>query len=313
VFGKKYSRAKFWIVSSILLIVLSYVIQFRKFYYNMGDFDTAAILQFIALVIDIIWTNTLANRIRDYGSNPWISLFALIPFVNVGLALYYGSVKYKKKLVSDSVVDNSDTSLAKAVYNHTKDIATEVKPIIDKEQSATTNKEVKPTINEHEQKHTTSQTPVQNEDIKEVPEQNVELENDDAIYEQVMLEIEEDRKVKSAWARALAESDGDVSRVESLYIQFRVKTIKDDVENIRLKEKARILELQREQKEQNSLVCKEKEKILSEFLNTNHMELSKRISDTKIKANIRGSVYDTYAEYKGGHWIIVDKVLYSDS
>jgi len=167
----------------------------------MGDFDTAAILQFIALVIDIIWTNTLANRIRDYGSNPWISLFSLIPLVNVGLALYYGIVKYKKKPVSDSAVDTSDTSLAKAVYNHTKDIATEVKPTID----------------DYKQKHATSQNLVQ---------------NDDAIYEQVMLEIEEDRKVKSAWARALSQADGNSSKAEALYIQFRVKAIKDEKTNI---------------------------------------------------------------------------------
>ena len=67
--------------------------------------------------------------------------------------------------------------------------------------------------------------PVQNKDINEAPDQNVELENEDAIYEQVMLEIEEDKKVKATWARALAQSDGDKDKAEALYIQFRVKEI----------------------------------------------------------------------------------------
>lgn len=48
---------------------------------------------------------------------------------------------------------------------------------------------------------------------------------DDDFYEQVMLEIEEDKKVKATWARALSQSDGNKDKAEAIYIQERVKTL----------------------------------------------------------------------------------------
>jgi len=238
-FGAKYSRLTFWIWSVLLLIPFSLFASFYKaMEMDSKTADLGLVFRGLSLLIVIMWINALANRIRDYGSNPWISVFSFIPLVNIGLALYYGIVKYKKKLVSDSVVDNSDTSLAKAVYNHTKDIATEVKPTID----------------DYKQKHATSQNLVQ---------------NDDAIYEQVMLEIEEDRKVKSAWARALSQADGDKDKAEALYIQFRVKAIKDGIEaNIAYQIKC---------EEDN----KEKEKKLQLFLEKYNIQIDKKISETK--------------------------------
>ena len=43
-----------------------------------------------------------------------------------------------------------------------------------------------------------------------------------------MLEIEEDRKIKGTWARALAQSEGNKDKAESLYINLRVQNIQEE-------------------------------------------------------------------------------------
>lgn len=218
-FGAKYSRLAFWIWSIILMIINIPLMILSKA--PIGDTEevstgTILLILFIFILPSIIWINTLANRIRDYGSNPWLSLWALVPLVNMGMALYYGIVRYKENPTDNNTTANSDTSFTEAVYNHTKDLAAEVKP----------------SISEYKQKHATSQT--------QVEYQNVDLVDEDAIYEQVMLEIEEDKKVKSTWAKALAGSDGDKNKAEALYIKLRVQNIKKDLlEKLKNKEKNR--------------------------------------------------------------------------
>ena len=130
-FGAKYRRLKFWIISICLLIPLSIIKVFVKAFESSGDENSVLILYTIISIISLIWINTLANRIRDYGSDPWISLFALIPLVNIGLALYYGIAKSKSKPQKIDITKNKDTLLTKAVYNHSKDIAGEIKPAIN--------------------------------------------------------------------------------------------------------------------------------------------------------------------------------------
>ena len=51
-------------------------------------------------------------------------------------------------------------------------------------------------------------------------------ENDNVFYEQAMTEIEEDTKVRGTWAKALANSDGNIDKAKSLYIQMRVQSLK---------------------------------------------------------------------------------------
>ncbi|MAC83379.1 MAG: hypothetical protein CL624_04520 [Arcobacter sp.] len=207
-FGAKYRRLKFWIISICLLIPLSIIKVFVKAFESSGDENSVLILYTIGLIISIVWINTLANRIRDYGSNPWISLFALIPLVNIGLALYYGIAKSKSKPEKKANINSNDSSLTKAVYNHSKDIAGEIKPA----------------INEYKEKHSSV-----NQDKNKI---NVDtIINEDEIYEKVMLEIEEDRKVKSTWAKALAQSEGNKDKAESLYINFRFINIKKEIYN----------------------------------------------------------------------------------
>jgi len=101
-FGAKYSRGKFWIWS-IILMILNIPLQIMERIskapnVNIEEVDTGTMLLIFLILIlpSIIWLNTLANRIRDYGSNPWLSLWALIPLVNLGMGFYYGIVQYKR-------------------------------------------------------------------------------------------------------------------------------------------------------------------------------------------------------------------------
>jgi len=206
-FGAKYSRLTFWIWSVLLMIPQIFVTIIS--YAPMGDIEntsssTLLFVFFILMLPSLLWMNTLANRIRDYGSNPWIAVFSLVPLVNIGLALYYGTVQYKKKPVESNTNDddNNSSSLTKAVYNHTKDIASEIKP----------------TINEYREKHQTSKTDTS----------NISSIDEDAIYEKVMIEIEENNKVKSTWAKALAQSEGDRDKAEALYINLRFEKLKKE-------------------------------------------------------------------------------------
>jgi len=208
-FGKRYSRLKFWIISVCLFIPDSILITFAKAYEKVENNDTSLILYLLIMVISVLWINTLANRIRDYGSNPWISLFALIPLVNILLGFYYGLIKYKKN--TEKINNNKETnshinSLPKAVVNHAKDIANEIKP----------------TVNNYVQKHNSSRKKVD----------NIEFIDEDEIYEKIMIEIEKDQKVKSTWAKSLAQSDGDNDKSNSIYINLRFNQLLKETQKI---------------------------------------------------------------------------------
>ena len=51
--------------------------------------------------------------------------------------------------------------------------------------------------------------------------------NDELLYEYVIEELESGTKVKGLWAKAYANSDGDSNKIEPLYMQYRVQSIKD--------------------------------------------------------------------------------------
>ena len=52
--------------------------------------------------------------------------------------------------------------------------------------------------------------------------------NDEILYEYVMNELENNFKVKGLWAKAYANASGDDNKIEPLYMQFRVQSIKDE-------------------------------------------------------------------------------------
>ena len=124
--------------------------------------------------------------------------------------------------------DNDKLKLAKAVLNHTKTVANEY---IEKHKSTTTFNGV---------------------DI-----------NEDKFYEIAMLEIEEDNKVKSTWARALAQTDGNKEKLEPTYIKLRVaELIQEEKESIALyQEFERAQKIAKEEEEKK---LKEKNKILEQ-------------------------------------------------
>ena len=128
-----------------------------------------------------------------------------------------------------SLLEDSDKlKLAKAVLNHTKTVANEY---IEKHKSTTTFNGV---------------------DI-----------NEDKFYEIAMLEIEEDNKVKSTWARALAQTDGNKEKLEPTYIKLRVaELIQEEKESIALyQEFERAQKIAKEEEEKK---LKEKNKILEQ-------------------------------------------------
>ena len=236
-FGAKYSRLKFWIWSIILWLpfsILSVFIKATETSVELADLNSFFTGLFFLVII--IWMNSLANRIRDYGSNPWISLFTLIPFVNIGLALYYGIVKAKNKPENNENIKKEQTSLVKAVINHSKDIVNEIKPV----------------INEYKEKHNSLNT-IEKETMT-IVSNNLEI-NEDEIYEQIMIEIEEDKKVKSTWAKALAQSDGDRDKAESLYIKFRFIDIKNEIKKTEIVDSKLFCGNCGENLEINSLFC----------------------------------------------------------
>ena len=123
----------------------------------------------------------------------------------IGLLLFYVLNIIKKVLFK---AKKTVTPLSKAVYNHSKDIVNDIKPA----------------INEYKEKHQTNKKDTS----------NISSIDEDKIYEKVMLEIEEDNKVKSTWARALAQSEGNKDKAESIYIKERFLTIQK--ENFKLKD-----------------------------------------------------------------------------
>jgi uncharacterized membrane protein YhaH (DUF805 family) len=60
---------------------------------SIGEEGVHSITSLILLVILI---HILANRIRGFGSNPWLALWAILPFVGMFQAFYYGGKKSGK-------------------------------------------------------------------------------------------------------------------------------------------------------------------------------------------------------------------------
>ena len=242
-FGGRYNRLTFWIWSVLLLIPFDLFAQLLEA--TEKDPKLASLSLFFnlsLLIVVIIWINALANRIRDYGSNPWIAAFATLPLVNIGLALYYGIVQYKNKPIKNNANANINPSLLKAVHDHSKDMANDIKP----------------TINEYKEKHQTNKSNAS----------NILSMDDNAIYEKVMIEIEEDNKVKSTWAKALAQSDGDDKKAKSIYINLRVKDIQ--------KEQQKQIEIIRNQEKQTRLALlggKELSKKEKDFLKKYNVDI----------------------------------------
>jgi len=131
-FGEKYSRLKFWIIWIIVHILIGITSKIFDIFESSGNSDNTAVIiseiTFILLIVLlIIAINTMANRIRDYGSNPWLALLVLVPLINTILILYYGIAKHKKgnTKAENSQKENdssNNSSLNKSTVNHHKNV-----------------------------------------------------------------------------------------------------------------------------------------------------------------------------------------------
>jgi len=52
---------------------------------------------------------------------------------------------------------------------------------------------------------------------------------EEKIYEQVSQEIKLGKRSEGVWTKAMAKSEGDINKAESLYIELRVQSIKDEL------------------------------------------------------------------------------------
>ena len=103
--------------------------------------------------------------------------------------------------------------------------------------------------------------------------------NEDEIYEQVMIEVEQDNKVKSTWAKALSQSDGDDKKAQSLYIKLRVDTL--------IQERKEQIELERKKiEEQELLIKQEVEKLEQQRLEKKRLEKKRLENERKEQERV---------------------------
>mgnify|MGYP001160550339 CR=1 FL=1 len=86
-FGAKYSRMKFWLINIPVIFLGSFIMGVTE---AIGAQGANAI---VSLIVGVTLIHILANRIRGFGSNPWLALWAIIPLVGLFQALYYGCKK----------------------------------------------------------------------------------------------------------------------------------------------------------------------------------------------------------------------------
>lgn len=95
-FGAEYSRMKFWL-SFIAVIVFGAIClgmigntEYQGIA-SQAEYHRALLGSLVVqLVVIVALIHILANRIRGFGSNPWLALLSLLPFVFLLQALYYG-------------------------------------------------------------------------------------------------------------------------------------------------------------------------------------------------------------------------------
>ena len=220
-----------------------------KSFWSCWKNESALVLYIIISLLSTIWVNTLANRIRDFGGNPWYSLWSLVPIVNPVIAFYYGIVQYK-------------------------------------------NDNIKPTVNNYIDQYDTDEDSTSN---------NIANIDEDEIYEKVMFEIEEDKKVKSTWAKALSQSDGNKDKAEATYINLRVSQLIDDV-NQKYKQKHISLEKNKEQKEYKKLLKEEEERVFNNKLVSK--KENNEISHALLIAIVMISVFSILISYVGILYIV---------
>ena len=64
---------------------------------------------------------------------------------------------------------------------------------------------------------------------KSSTKQSAERLIEEQLYEQVVIELSEGKQRQGLWAKAIADSEGSEEKAKSLYIRYRVQSIKDEL------------------------------------------------------------------------------------
>lgn len=78
---------KFWLMNLLVIFIGTLAMVMTRAIGSEGANGLTS------LIVCAILIHVLANRIRDFGSNPWLALWAILPFVGLFQALYYGCKK----------------------------------------------------------------------------------------------------------------------------------------------------------------------------------------------------------------------------
>ncbi|MCT7481953.1 DUF805 domain-containing protein [Aliarcobacter cryaerophilus] len=274
-FNGRAKRSEYWtfvLISGIVSFLLSFISP-----------EIEAIFVLLTIIPHI---SVSVRRLHDINLSGW---WALLFIPTAFPMLIVGFIDSKEE---QEINENTKKTLAKAVINHSKELV----------------QEVKPTINNYIEKHSRNDEIVIKNDFKTEDNMIFEDVNEDELYEQVMIEIEEDRKVKSTWAKALSQSDGDDKKAQSLYIKLRVdilvqeKKEQIEIEKKRIKEQEFILKQEQEQK--NLTEEQKKLKKLDSFL-SNYSVINKlKINDSHYKIKLSNSPINLDIFFDGIEWKI---------
>ncbi|MDN5089854.1 DUF805 domain-containing protein [Aliarcobacter butzleri] len=287
-FNGRAKRSEYWtfvLINAIVSFLLSFISP-----------EIGAIFGLLATIPHI---SVSVRRLHDINLSGWWGLL-FIPIAFPMLIVGFIDSKEEKE-----TNENIKKTLAKAVINHSKELV----------------QDVKPTINNYIEKHTKNDEIVIKNDSKYYDNTIFENINEDELYEQVMIEIEEDRKIKSTWAKAISQSDGDDKKAQSLYIKLRVdflvqekkeqieiekKRIKEqiEIEKKRIKEQEFILKQEQEQKNltEEQKILKKLDSFLSNYSVINKI----KINDSHYKIQLSNSPIDLDIFFDGIEWKIND-------
>ena len=133
---------------------------------------------------------------------------------------------------------------------------------------------------------------------------------EESIYNEVAKELSNDIRKEGLWLKAIQNTEGDENKALALYIKYRSEAIKVEKEKIIQEKKDEELRNIAYDKKIQEKIIRDREKSLVLFLQQNNMTLTKRISNTKVKANVENSIYDSYIEFQENNWNLVNKILY---
>ncbi|WP_019029034.1 hypothetical protein [Colwellia piezophila] len=68
-------------------------------------------------------------------------------------------------------------------------------------------------------------------------------QDEEKLYEQVSDELQQENKKKGLWLKAIADSNGDLAIADSLYVKYRVQSLRDDINSTNVKPKLTPIDL----------------------------------------------------------------------